>query len=56
MATYAAALDDVLSTFEALGASSELPKLFSEITHKGIDAGLSEKALTALIGLLGNAD
>jgi 3-hydroxyisobutyrate dehydrogenase-like beta-hydroxyacid dehydrogenase len=56
METYAAALDDVLSTFEALGASSELPSLFSEITHKGIDAGLSEKALTALIELLGEAD
>ncbi len=56
MATYAAALDDTLSTFEVLGASSELPRLFSEITHKGIDAGLSEKALTALIELLGKTD
>jgi 3-hydroxyisobutyrate dehydrogenase-like beta-hydroxyacid dehydrogenase len=53
MATYAAALDDTLDTFEALGASSELPKLFSEQAHKGMDAGLDKKALTALIGLLG---
>jgi len=53
MATYAAALDDALATFEALGASSELPKLFSDIAHKGMDAGLNEKALTAVIGLLG---
>jgi len=52
MATYAAALDDALATFEALGASSELPKLFSDIAHKGMDAGLNEKALTAVIGLL----
>ena len=52
MATYAAALDDALATFEALGASSELPKLFSEQAHKGMDAGLDKKALTALIGLL----
>ena len=53
MATYAAALDDALGTFEALGVSSELPKLFSEQAHKGIDAGLDKKALTALIELLG---
>ena len=53
MATYAAALDDALATFEALDAPSELPKLFSEQAHKGMDAGLGKKALTALIGQLG---
>lgn len=53
MATYAAALDDALGTFVALGAPSELPRLFSELAHKGLDAGLNEKALTALIELLG---
>lgn len=53
MATYAAALDDTLATFEALGASSELPRLFSEQAHKGLDAGLDKKALTALIALFG---
>jgi 3-hydroxyisobutyrate dehydrogenase-like beta-hydroxyacid dehydrogenase len=52
MATYAAAIDDALRTFEALGAPSELPKLFSEQAHKGIEAGLDKKALTALIDLL----
>ncbi len=52
MATYAAALDDALATFEALGASAELPKLFSKQAHIGMDAGLDKKALTALIGLL----
>ena len=55
MATYAAALDDALATFEALGASSELPKLFSEQAHKGMAAGLDKKALTAVIELLGES-
>lgn len=54
MATYAAALDDALATFEALGAPAELPALFSEQAHKGMDAGLNTRALTALIGLLAN--
>lgn len=54
MATYAAALDDALATFEALGAASELPKLFSQQAHRGMDAGLEKKALTALIGLQGS--
>lgn len=54
MATYAAALDDALSTFKATGAPSELPQLFSDLAHKGVDAGLSDKALTALVELLGN--
>ena len=53
MATYAAALDDALATFEAMDVSSELPKLFSQQAHKGMDAGLDKKALTALIDLLG---
>jgi len=54
MATYVAALDDALSTFDTLGASSELPRLFSELAHRGLDAGLDEKALTALVELLGD--
>ena len=52
MATYAAALDDVLSTFKATGAPSELPQLFSDLAHQGLDAGLEDKALTALVELL----
>ena len=52
MATYSAALDDALATFESLGASSELPRLFSDQAQKGMDAGLDKKALTALIQLL----
>ena len=54
MTTYAAALDDALSTFKAVGAPAELPQLFSDLAHKGVDAGLSDKALTALVELLGN--
>ena len=54
MTTYAAALDDALSTFKAVGAPAELPQLFSDLAHKGVDAGLSNKALTALVELLGN--
>lgn len=54
MTTYAAALDDALSTFKTTGAPSELPQLFSDLAHKGVDAGLNDKALTALVELLGN--
>ena len=52
MATYAAALDDALSTFKATGAPAELPQLFSDLAHRGVDAGLEDKALTALVELL----
>ncbi|WP_162932940.1 NAD(P)-binding domain-containing protein [Roseovarius sp. EL26] len=52
MATYAAALDDALKTFDEVGAPNELPKLFSDAAHKGMDAGLEDKALTALVALL----
>lgn len=54
MTTYAAALDDALSTFKAVGAPAELPQLFSDLAHKGLDAGLNDKALTMLVELLGN--
>ena len=52
MNTYAAALDDALRTFESSGAPDELPRLFSELAHRGVDAGLGDQALTALIDLL----
>ena len=54
MTDYAAALDEALSTFKATGAASELPQLFSDFAHQGVDAGLSDKALTALVDLLRN--
>ena len=50
--TYVAALDDALSTFESTGAPDELPRLFSQLAHRGADAGLGDKALTSLIELL----
>jgi len=53
MTTYAAALDDALNTFKKLGAPAELPQLFSDLAHKGVDAGLGDKALTALVELFG---
>jgi len=53
MSTYAAALDDALSTFRETGAPAELPQLFSDLAHRGVDAGLQDKALTALVELLG---
>ncbi|MGI9483954.1 MAG: NAD(P)-binding domain-containing protein [Hyphomicrobiales bacterium] len=52
MTTYAAALDDALSTFKALDVHAELPQLFSDLAHKGINAGLDNKALTVLVELL----
>ena len=52
MKTYAAALEDVLASFETLGARDELPRLFVEMTHKGMAAGLEDKALTAVIDVL----
>lgn len=52
MTTYAAALDDALSTFKTANAESALPQLFSDLAHQGVDAGLGDKALTALVELL----
>lgn len=53
MTTYAAALDDALSTFKDVGAPAELPQLFSDLAHMGVDAGHHDKALTALVEILG---
>ena len=55
MTTYTAALDDALSTFRTVGAPAELPQLFSDLAHRGLDAGLDDKALTALVELLVDA-
>ena len=52
MQTYAAALEDVLASFETLGARDELPRLFVDMTHRGMTEGLGDKALTALIDVL----
>ncbi len=50
--TYAAALEDVLASFEALGAPDDLPRLFVEMARRGMDAGIEDKALTAVIEVL----
>ena len=52
MRTYTAALEDVLASFEALGARDELPRLFVDMAQKGMTAGLDDKALTAIIDVL----
>lgn len=49
MATYAAALDDALSTFKSNGTPAELPQLFCDMVHKAMKDGLAEKQLTALV-------
>jgi hypothetical protein len=56
MKTYAAALEDVLASFETLGARDELPRLFVDMTHKGMAEGLGDKALTAVIDVLSRED
>lgn len=53
MKVYADALEDALRTFEAVGAPDDLPRLFSELARRGVDAGLGDKALTALVEELG---
>ncbi|MEP1207565.1 MAG: NAD(P)-binding domain-containing protein [Rhizobiaceae bacterium] len=53
MKTYHAALDDALRTFKDVGAPAEMPQLFTDLAQKGLDAGLNDKALTALVELLG---
>ena len=55
MQTYLFALEDVLTSFEAMGARDDLPRLFVDITRKGMEAGLSDKALTAVIDVLDKA-
>lgn len=52
MRTYTADLEDVLASFEALGARDELPRLFVEMARKGMEAGLEDKALTAVIDVM----
>ena len=46
--TYAAAFRDVLETFNANGAPSELPALLSGIMSRAAESGLAEKHVTVL--------
>ena len=52
MASYAAALEDALATFRTLNAPADLPQLLSDLTRRGMDAGLGDQALTALVAHL----
>lgn len=53
LAIYVGALDDSLTTFESLGARSELPRLMHDVAHQGMEAGLASEELTALVKILG---
>ncbi len=53
MATYAAAFDDALGTFDNLGARAELPRLMHDLVHRGVEAGHGDDQLTALVKVLG---
>ena len=50
--TYRAAFKDVLDTFKAAGVRHELPELLGSLVQNGVDAGLSDKQVTALIRLM----
>lgn len=52
MKSYGEALDDVLGSFRALNAPADLPQLFSDLAQEGVDSGLGDRALTALINHL----
>jgi len=52
LATYVGALDDSLTTFESLGARSELPRLMHDLAHQGMEADLASEELTALVKIL----
>jgi hypothetical protein len=50
--TYVAAFADTLNSFRDNSASDEFPQLMAELVNMGADAGLGEKQITSLIGLL----
>lgn len=52
LAVYLAALNDVMSTFEATGTSDGFPRLMRDLTAHGIDQGLTQKDLTVLVEML----
>jgi len=53
LASYVGAMDDSLTTFESLGARSELPRLMRDLAYQGMEAGLASEELTALVKVLG---
>jgi len=52
MGTYYAAFQDVLNTCRDLGTPSELPQLLHDLAKRGIDAGLGDEQITALVKVL----
>ena len=52
LATYADVYDDVLATFEAFGTQADLPRLMSDLAHKGMTAGHADKQVTAIVEVL----
>ena len=51
LATHADAYNVFLKVFQDAGVPSELPQLYSDLAQKGLEAGLGDKALTALVAL-----
>jgi 3-hydroxyisobutyrate dehydrogenase-like beta-hydroxyacid dehydrogenase len=49
--TYGAAFQDVVDTFAANGARRDLPEMLAGLMQEGVDAGLSDKHVTALTRL-----
>lgn len=52
VSVYLAALDDVMSTFETTGTIGDFPRLMRDLTKRGIEKGLTDKDLTALVEML----
>lgn len=52
IATYRAAFDDALGTFEALSAPDDLPRLMSGLVREASDLGLADEELTAIYKML----
>lgn len=55
LAVYARAQEDALNTVEALGAPDALIRLIHDRTRDAVEAGYSEKELTALVEHMGGA-
>lgn len=52
LGVYHAAFEDVLKTCGELGAADEFPRCLYALLQRGMEAGLGEKQITALVGLL----
>jgi 3-hydroxyisobutyrate dehydrogenase-like beta-hydroxyacid dehydrogenase len=52
LGTYHAALQDVVNSCRDLGTADELPRLLRDLLKRGVDAGLGDRQITALMELL----